>query len=237
MDENVKQNFNGVRQRIINAANSCGRAPGSIQLVAVSKTMESDRVRQAVMAGATCLGENYIQEAKDKIRELEDLNVAWHFIGHLQSNKAKFAVRLFSMIHSVDSLKLAKELNKYAEKIGKVQDILMQVNLSGEKTKSGETEKNALSLAQKISLLKNIHLCGLMTMPPFFNDPVKARPYFIQLRELRNTIASQNIPGVDLKELSMGMTGDFEEAINQGATMIRVGTAIFGPRLFSKPGQ
>lgn len=219
-----------VKERIKKAALSCGRSPEDIKLIAVSKTKPADVVRQAVNAGLTVFGENYIQEARDKIKTISSNNLSWHFIGHLQSNKAKYAVKLFDLIHTVDSLKLAKELNKQAEKIDKVQDILIQVNTGMEISKSGIEEKDAMDLARSISGLKNIKVKGLMTIPPFFNAPDKVLPFFKDLRNLQGKIQEENIPDIQMDELSMGMTGDFEAAIQEGATFIRVGTAIFGER-------
>ncbi len=198
--------------------------------MAVSKTMPADVVRQALEAGVTILGENYIQEAREKFKTLSSYPVSWHFIGHLQTNKAKYAVRLFDLIHSVDSLKLARELDKQAKKIDKVQQILIQVNISHEPSKSGVHEQDAQRLIKDISGLENLSIKGLMTMPPFFNAPEKVRPYFKALRELRDRITKEAIPNVSMYELSMGMTGDFEVAIEEGATLVRIGTAIFGKR-------
>jgi pyridoxal phosphate enzyme (YggS family) len=187
-------------------------------------------VQKAIEAGVTILGENYVQEARDKIADLMDSPVSWHFIGHLQSNKAKYAVKLFDLIHSVDSLKLARELNKQAQKNGKIQQILVQVNISREETKSGISIDETMNLVNDISRLENLSIRGLMTMPPFFNQPEKVRPYFAALRDLRDQIQQNPTPNLSMDELSMGMTGDFEVAIEQGATMVRVGTAIFGER-------
>jgi hypothetical protein len=226
----IKDNLQRVGQRIETAAVHCGRDPQSVRLVAVSKTVAAERVREVVNAGATILGENYVQEARDKIESLADCDVAWHFIGHLQSNKAKYAVKLFDLIHSVDSLKLAREIDKQASKIDKVQPILVQVNIAEEATKSGITEDETPDLVREISRLENVALKGLMTMPPYFNAPEKVRPFFKALRQLRDRIQATAIPGVSLDELSMGMTGDFESAIEEGATLVRIGTAIFGER-------
>ena len=212
------------------AARACGRNPETIRLVAVSKTVPTARVRQAVQAGATILGENYIQEARTKFNDLATTPVSWHFIGHLQSNKAKYAVRLFDLIHSVDSLKLARELDKQSRKINKIQEILIQVNISKEASKSGVNAKDTLSLLKDISRLENLSVKGLMTMPPYFNAPEKVRPYFTALRDLRDRLDQQGLLNVGLNELSMGMTGDFEVAIQEGATLVRIGTAIFGDR-------
>jgi pyridoxal phosphate enzyme (YggS family) len=202
----------------------------SIRLVGVSKTMPAEVVRDAIEAGICDLGENYIQEAKEKINALAAYSVTWHFIGHLQSNKAKYAVRLFDLIHSVDSLKLAQELNKYAKKNDKIQAILIQVNVAKEDSKSGVYVEDTMQLLKEVSRLENIAVKGLMTMPPFFNAPEKVRPYFTALRELGEQIKMEAIPNISMEELSMGMTGDFETAIEEGATIVRIGTAIFGDR-------
>ena len=228
--EVLKKRLNNVKERIKKAAINCGRKPDTVHLVAVSKTMPENTVREAITAGVNILGENYIQEARDKINALSSCPVSWHFIGHLQSNKAKYAVQLFDMIHTVDSLKLAHELNKQAKKINKIQQILIQVNISMESTKSGIHEEGAQKLIKEISLFENLSIKGLMTMPPFFNNPEKARPYFSALRDLRDKIRNKAIKNINMQELSMGMTGDFEVAIKEGATLVRVGTAIFGER-------
>jgi pyridoxal phosphate enzyme (YggS family) len=226
----IKNNLRGIITRIDKAATACGRDPKSVRLVAVSKTVPSEKVRQAIDAGVTILGENYVQEARDKIGALESCPVSWHFIGHLQSNKAKFAVKLFDLIHSVDSLKLAVELNKQAKKLNKVQQILIQVNIAREETKSGLPEQETPQLIKEISRLDNLAIKGLMTMPPYFNAPQRVRPFFKVLRKLRDEIKELQLPAVALDELSMGMTGDFEVAIQEGATLVRIGTAIFGER-------
>lgn len=224
-----KKRLENVKDRINKAAFKCGHDPESIQLVAVSKTISVNRVREAIKAGVTTLGENYVQEARNKFNVLGTFPVSWHFIGHLQSNKAKYAVRLFDLIHSVDTLKLAHELNQQANKVNKIQDILIQINISKEPSKSGSDIQNAANLIKDIVLLENISVKGLMAMPPFFNNPEKARPYFTALRDLRDQI-QKALPGIVLNELSMGMTGDFEVAIEEGATLVRIGTAIFGER-------
>lgn len=226
----IKDNLQGIITRIDNAAAACGRDPESVQLVAVSKTVPYERAREAIEAGVTVLGENYVQEAREKIDALDDCPVSWHFIGHLQSNKAKFAVKLFDLIHSVDSLKLARELDKQAKKINKVQQILIQVNIAQEATKSGLSEQATPPLIKEISRLENLAIKGLMTMPPYFNAPQRVRPFFKALRKLRDEINHLQLPAVSLEELSMGMTGDFEVAIQEGATLVRIGTAIFGER-------
>ncbi|MEJ2222015.1 MAG: YggS family pyridoxal phosphate-dependent enzyme [Desulfobacterales bacterium] len=226
----MKQRLEQVRERIRQTCESCGRETESVRLVAVSKTIAADVVREAIEAGVTILGENYVQEARDKFKALVQYPVSWHFIGHLQSNKAKYAVRLFDLIHSVDSLKLARELDKQAAKVDKIQQILVQVNISGEDTKSGIPPDEALRLIAEIGRLQNIAVKGLMTMPPYFYQPEKVQPFFADLRKLRDQITEQSLPNVSLDELSMGMTGDFEVAIKEGATLVRIGTAIFGER-------
>ena len=187
-------------------------------------------MREAIEAGVTILGENYIQEARRKTAVLSHIPVSWHFIGHLQSNKARYAVRMFDLIHSVDSWKLAEELDRQARKIAKTQNILIQANIAGEKSKSGVSIEDALALIRDVGRLEHLRIKGLMTMPPFFDAPEKARPYFRALRELSGYVASQKLPNVDMIELSMGMSGDFEAAIAEGATLVRIGTAIFGNR-------
>lgn len=219
-----------VFQKIRSAALSAGRPPESVRLVAVTKTVSADRMAQAISEGVDIIGESYIQETREKFDVLQGQPVAWHFIGHLQSNKARYAVRLFDLIHSVDSFKLAQALSKEAEKCGKTQNILIQVNISQEATKSGVVEDATLDLVAAISELSHIRVNGLMTVPPFFDDPEKARPIFRRLARLKENIMDQHIPGVHLTELSMGMTGDFEAAIAEGATLVRIGTALFGAR-------
>jgi pyridoxal phosphate enzyme (YggS family) len=226
----LKQRLEQIRQRIRQAAESCNRDADSVRLVTVSKTIAAEIVKEAIDAGVTILGENYVQEARDKFKALVQYPVSWHFIGHLQSNKAKYAVRLFDLIHSVDSLKLARELDKQAGKVDKIQQILVQVNISAEDTKSGISTDEAPRLIAEISQLKNLAVKGLMTMPPYFYQPEKVQPFFADLRELRDQIKGQSLPNVSLDELSMGMTGDFEVAIKEGATLVRIGTAIFGER-------
>ena len=223
----IAQNLSQVRERMERAAARVGRDPSGIRLIAVTKTVPIERIKEAHDAGAAIFGENYIQEARDKIAAIEQAGIQWHFIGHLQTNKAKYAVKLFDTIHSVDSIKLARELDTRASAAGKRVDCLIEVNLSGEASKFGISKEQAPELAHEMTGLNNISLRGLMTMPPYFDDPELSRPYCIALRRLKETIERTNIP---LQELSMGMTTDFETAIEEGATMIRVGRAIFGER-------
>jgi pyridoxal phosphate enzyme (YggS family) len=224
----IRQNLSALQKRISRAAAGCGRDPASVRLVTVAKTQGVEAVRAAIHAGCVIVGENYIQEAREKFDVLAPLPVAWHFIGHLQTNKAKYAVRIFELIHTVDSEKLAAELDKQARKIGKVQNILVQVNIGAEPTKSGVDPDQAADLVRRISGYENICIQGLMAMPPFFDAPERARPFFRELRRVSNRIQEQ-IPRPAL-ELSMGMSGDFEVAIQEGATLVRIGTAIFGAR-------
>ncbi|MFZ0240390.1 MAG: YggS family pyridoxal phosphate-dependent enzyme [Desulfobacterales bacterium] len=226
----IQENLTGVYRRIEQAAVRCGRDPATVRLVAVSKTVSIDRIAEAVNCGVRLLGENYIQEARQKIGAPATDQAAWHFIGHLQSNKARLAVELFDLIHSVDSLKLARALDKQARQLNTVQSVLVQVNLAGEASKSGISEQEAPGLIREMSRCGNLAIRGLMTMPPFFNAPEKVRPYFKALRQLAGRIAAMTIPGVTMADLSMGMTGDFEVAVEEGATLVRIGTAIFGER-------
>jgi pyridoxal phosphate enzyme (YggS family) len=230
MAETIQGRLKRVQDRITETALACGRDPKTVKLVAVSKTIAVDRVLAAIRAGVTGLGENYVQEAREKIEALGRQTVSWHFIGHLQSNKAKYVVKLFDLIHSVDSFKLAKEVDKRARAIGKVQEVLVQVNISGEATKSGIETEQAVALVRQMAPLDNLAICGLMTMPPYFNSPERVRPYFRALKELQKLIRTEDIRNVSMAELSMGMTGDFEAAIQEGATLVRIGTAIFGER-------
>ena len=226
----MKSILSEIHARIRKAALEANRDPDSVRLVAVSKTKPIALVREAIEAGADIIGENYVQEARDKFTALGALPASWHFIGHLQSNKAKYAVRIFDLIHTVDSLNLATELNKQAARIGKIQDILIQVNIAEEASKSGVTAADALPLIEAIAPLAHIRIRGLMTIPPFFDAPQQAKPYFKALRLLRDELDRKCIPNTTMKELSMGMTGDFEAAIAEGATLVRIGTALFGRR-------
>jgi hypothetical protein len=224
----IKENISTIREQITRTALACGRDSETITLIGVSKRKSADTVSKAIAEGSSHLGENYIQEAVDKIDILGKDSACWHFIGHLQSNKARFAVQYFDYIHTVDTIKLAREINKQAAKIGKVQKIFLQVNIAQEDTKSGAGEQEAISLAREFSLFENLSLEGLMCMPPFFDDPQDARIYFKKLRLIQSQIQATGIE--TLVHLSMGMSNDFHVAIEEGATMVRVGTAIFGSR-------
>lgn len=217
-----------VRQRLAQAAQRAGRNPAGVALVGVSKNFPPEMVDAAVNAGLTLFGENKVQEARAKIPEVSS-RAHWHLIGHLQTNKARDAVALFELIHSVDSVKLAMELNKYAERAGKTQRVLLEVNVSGEASKFGLKTEDLPAVLAEIQALPRLQVDGLMTMAPFGKDAEAARPYFRRLRELGATHG--------LRELSMGMSHDFEVAVEEGATLVRVGTAIFGERIRHEPTE
>lgn len=226
----ITKRLGEVNRRIQRAAQASGRNLSDIRLVAVSKTCSTEAIRAAAEAGVTDIGENYIQEAREKHELLQDVPVKWHLIGHLQTNKARYAVRMFDLVHTVDSFRLALELDRCARKLNKVQAVLIQVNVAGEATKSGIPPERALPLVKEMAALECVQVRGLMTMPPFFNEPERVRPFFAELRRLRERIRQQAVPNVCMDELSMGMTGDFEAAVAEGATLVRIGTAIFGDR-------
>ena len=212
------------------ACERAGREPDSVRLLLATKTVEPARIRVAIEAGETLVAENRVQEVRPKFEALEDLRYERHFIGHLQSNKARYAVRLFDMIHSVNRVSLAEELNRRAAAAGLVCRVLVEVNLAGEESKSGAPPEEAPGLVRAVSQLANLSVRGLMTMAPWYEDPEKARPCFAGLRGLRDRIDAEKIPNVTLRELSMGMTDDFEVAVEEGSTIVRIGRAIFGER-------
>jgi len=218
------QNLKSVRERIANAASRSGRDPGEIKLVAVSKTHPAKTIHEAIDAGISVFGENKVQEAVGKIEELGRDGIEWHLIGHLQSNKARKAVQLFDVIHSIDSIELAERLERICIEEGRNElQVLIQVDLAGEETKAGIAEAELPDLIGRIKDFERLKLKGLMILPPFFDDPEATRPFFKRLHDIRDRL----IPG---GELSMGMSHDFEVAIEEGATIVRVGTAIFGER-------
>jgi len=229
METYIAANINKIKQRIAAAAARVNRVPDSIKLLAVTKTVSPSAIAQALDAGVTMLGENYVQEAKEKIAVMEK-RVQWHMIGHLQTNKAKYAVNLFDYIHSVDRPELAEEINKRARLAGRKINILIEVNVSGEKTKNGIPAIRSVDLIKNISPLENVSIKGLMTMAPYSDNPEKSRPYFSELKNLQKKIIQEGITGILMEELSMGMTDDFEIAIEEGATIVRIGRAIFGER-------
>lgn len=226
----VAGNLNDVISRIRAAALKAGRDPGAVRLVVVSKTVGPEKVMEAVTAGALILGENRVQEAVAKMEALTGripAGVGWHLIGTLQKNKARHAVGAFSLIHSVDSIELAREIDRQAAKRGLVQKVLLEVNIAGEASKRGFAPEEAKAAAKEVSGLANVRLGGLMCVPPFTDDPEDSRPFFVKMRGLLGEI---NTMGLSLTELSMGMTQDYEVAVQEGATLVRVGTAIFGAR-------
>lgn len=225
----LSANLKTIRAQIYAAALAAERDPAGVRLVAVSKTKPAAVVDEAAAAGQLIFGENYVQEFTAKTQEVT-YPVEWHFIGHLQSNKVKQIAGQVTMIHSVDRLSLAEEINRQWGRIGTVCDILIQVNVSGEATKNGTTATETIDIVTQIAQLQNVRICGLMTMPPFFDDPEEARPYFHELKRLASDIESLAIPNVSMHELSMGMSGDFEVAIAEGATLVRIGSALFGSR-------
>ena len=226
----VAENVKRVQERIRRACDGSGRAPGDVRLIAVSKTKPAEAVRQAYAAGLREFGENRVQEAAGKRKELEDLDITWHLIGHLQSNKARQACELFGWIQSVDSLAIAQRIDRFATGFGHRLPVLIEVHLGDEASKFGVEESELARLAEQVGALESLELRGLMVLPPFFDDPQDVRPYFSQLRELAARIGARKLPGVQMRELSMGMSHDFEIAIEEGATIVRVGTALFGSR-------
>ncbi len=229
MDTAIASNIAKIKQRIAAASARSHRPPDAVKLLVVSKTIPPMLIEEAISAGITALGENYVQEAKEKITALGS-KIEWHMIGHLQTNKAKYVVKLFDYIHSVDRLDLAMEIDKRAGVAGRKINILIEVNVSGEKTKNGLEAAKAIDLLQAISGLDNIAVKGLMTMAPYSSDPENSRPCFSALRNLQQKIIKERIAGIRMDELSMGMTDDFEIAIEEGATIVRIGRAIFGER-------
>ncbi len=226
---NIKSNIAEIRKSIEAVCARCGRNPDDVKLVAVSKTKPAAMIDEAAAAGQAVFGESYVQDFLDKADDVS-APVQWHFIGGLQSNKVKYLRGRVAMIHSVDRLSLAEEISKQWQKTGRPVDILIQVNLGGEVSKSGTDENHLEQLVRQVAALPMLNVRGLMTLPPFYDDPEDVRPFFRRLRELGEAIARIGIPGVEMEELSMGMSHDFEVAIEEGATMIRVGTAIFGAR-------
>ena len=224
----IAENLVEVRERISRAIQKSGREPDSARLITVSKQISVDRIEEARAAGAVVFGENKIQEAIPKIEQMGAEGIFWHFIGHLQKNKIKFLDERFDLIHSVDSFELAEKIAKHYHSENRVQRILLQVNVSGEAAKFGMKPKELEKKMAEFFQLQGIQVEGLMTIPPFDSDPENSRRHFSRLRELREQYEKQN--GLPLNELSMGMSNDFEVAVEEGATLVRVGTAIFGPR-------
>ena len=225
----IAANCRKVLDRINEAAAKCGRDPSQIKLLAASKTQSASRIREAIEAGIRLFGENYVQEAKAK-RDVIQAPVEWHMIGHLQRNKVKAALELFDLIESLDSVELARELNKEGKKKGKTVCAFVEVNLGGEESKSGIAKDRVESLLREAGELPYLRVEGLMVVPPFRENPEEVRPYFRALKELQTKLGALQLPNINLQELSMGMTHDYPVAIEEGATLVRIGTAIFGPR-------
>ena len=230
--EQLAARLTAVRERIAAAANASGREPEEVKLIAISKTHPASVIRTLIELGAGDLGENRVQEAEEKIAEIGRDRARWHLVGHLQANKARRAVNLFEVIHSLDSLDLAQRLDRLCAEEGREKlPVLIQVDLGHEETKSGVDESELTDLVEGLKSLTHLELVGLMTLPPFFDDTEQSRPFFRRLRELRDELRSRGAFGNRKGELSMGMTHDFEIAIQEGATMVRIGTAIFGERV------
>jgi PLP dependent protein len=223
----IAENLERVREQIAHAAARVGRADGEIELVAISKTHSAEKVREAIEAGQMLFGESRVQEARAKIPELPS-NLRWHFVGHLQKNKIRHALELFGLLHGIDSLALAQDVNRVAEEEGLHPHVLLQVNVAGEGSKFGFAPDNLAKQMEELLALARLSVDGLMCIPPIADEPELSRKYFVQLRQLRDRL--QTSFRVDLSQLSMGMTQDFEVAIEEGATLVRVGTAIFGER-------
>jgi PLP dependent protein len=226
----IGDNVKKVQERMAAACLRVGRRPEDVKLLAISKTFPAERIREAYEAGLREFGENRVQEAASKRPALADLDITWHLVGHLQTNKVKTAREIFDWVHSVDSFRLAQKLHQAVSGTGDRLRVLIEVNLGGEESKSGVRPAEVLSIAEEMSHLESLDLRGLMTIPPFLENPAAVRPYFRQLRELAQQVAERKIPGVAMSELSMGMTHDFEVAIEEGATIVRVGTGVFGAR-------
>lgn len=226
----ISENIAKIRQRIAAASARAGRNPETVTLLAVAKTFSHDQIREAVRAGVTEIGENYVQELLAKRTLLQDEPIRWHFVGHLQTNKVRSVVKWIHLIHAVDSLKLAREVNRRADEHARVVDVLIEVNTTGETSKYGVHPTQTLDLIRSFEPLEAVRVAGLMTIGPFLPDPEGSRPMFRMLRELYERAASLGQRNVAMHHLSMGMTGDFEVAIEEGATIVRLGTAIFGAR-------
>jgi len=224
-------NLAAIRQRIAAAAAAAGRPPEDVRLLAVSKMFSAAHVRAAYAAGQREFGENKVQEALQKREETAELDIRWHLIGHLQSNKAKKAAPAFAALHSIDSVDLLRRVDLAAAEAGATPDLYIQVDLAGESTKFGAPEGDVSEIARAAMECRAARLRGLMLLPPWFDDPERARPYFRRLRDLRERLVEEGIDASRLRELSMGMSHDFEVAIQEGATLVRVGTAIFGKRI------
>ncbi|MBI3789068.1 MAG: YggS family pyridoxal phosphate-dependent enzyme [Ignavibacteriales bacterium] len=227
----IAQNVEILKNRIREACFRAGRKPEEVLLLGVTKTFGAEKVREANEAGISDFGENYVQELNEKQAQLLDKQIRWHFIGHLQSNKVKYIAEYIHLIHSVDNEKLAEEIHKRAEKANRIIDILVEVHTTDEATKFGVLPSQTVELVKRISKYNRVRVQGLMTMGPFSDDPNDSRPSFQQVADLKKQIEREGIENVEMRHLSMGMTHDFEVGIEEGATIIRIGTAIFGKRI------
>ncbi|MBI1930251.1 YggS family pyridoxal phosphate-dependent enzyme [Candidatus Poribacteria bacterium] len=225
----MRENFLQVQNRIAAAAERSGRHPSSVRVVAVSKTKPVSLILEAIAAGVTDIGENRVQEAESKYDQIER-PVKWHLVGHLQTNKVKSALRMFDLIHSVDSLRLLAEIDRRSAQVNRQTEVLIQVNTSAEPSKYGIEPDEALAFIESALDYSHVRIKGLMTIGAFLPDPEAVRPSFVLLRQLKEKFMAQQFPGIDLEYLSMGMTNDFEVAIEEGANLVRIGTAIFGHR-------
>ncbi len=225
----IQSNIEQIRSRIAAACVRSNRDPAEVRLVAVSKTKPASMINEASAAGQRIFGESYVQDFLDKIEQVT-APVEWHFIGGLQSNKVKYLRGKVAMIHSLDRLSLAEEINRQWAKLNQTIEVLLQVNIGAEETKAGTTESALFELARQVAELPHLRICGLMALPPWLEDPEEVRPYFRHLRQLSEQLRELQIPGIEMRELSMGMSHDFEVAVEEGATLVRVGTAIFGER-------
>jgi len=229
----IRENLAEVRSNIAKACEKVGREPSEVTLLAVSKTKPIEMIREAMAAGQRAFGENYVQEIEEKYAVLGD-NADWHMIGHLQRNKVKYIIGKVSLIHSVDSLRLAEQIQKEAEKHSVTVRVLLEVNVANEESKWGFTPDETVEAVKAVAAMPNVHVCGLMTSAPITEDAESNRVYFRQLRKLFDDIKAMNIENVDMQVLSMGMTGDYTVAVEEGSTLVRVGTGIFGARDYSK---
>jgi len=226
----IAANIASIRQRIGAACRRAGRCPAEVRLIAVSKVKPAEQIDAAFASGQQLFGESYVQEFRDKSSAVQS-PVEWHFLGGLQSNKVKYLRGRVAMIHSVDRISLAEEISRQWQKIDQPINVLLQVNIGEEKQKSGCLPGNLETLVRTVAELPRIQICGLMCLPPHADDAEEVRPYFRRMRDLAGEIKQLQLPGVSMAELSMGMSGDFEVAVEEGATLVRVGTAIFGERI------
>ena len=229
----ITDNIDHIKKKIAEACERAGRPRESVQLIAVSKTKPVPDLMEALNYGHNVFGENKVQEIRDKVEAMGTEGIHWHMIGHLQANKVKYLIGVVDLIHSVDNDKLAAEIEKQAAKHDVVMDVLCEVNMAGEETKFGLKPEETMDFVKRISELPHLKVRGLMTIAPYTEDPESNRVYFKGLRELKDRINAEHIPGVDMDTLSMGMTGDYEVAIEEGATLVRVGTGIFGERHYA----